>query len=82
VASIANMNKQAFCRFFKARTQKTLVEFINEIRIAHAIKLMSADDGNIGSIAYKCGYNSISNFNKFFRLVTKKTPSEFKKQFA
>lgn len=82
VASIANMNKQAFCRFFKARTQKTLVEFINEIRIAHAIKLMSADGGNIGSIAYKCGYNSISNFNKFFRLVTKKTPSEFKKQFT
>jgi AraC-like DNA-binding protein len=79
VAAVANMNKQAFCRFFKARTQKTLVEFINEIRIAHAIKLMNTDDKNIGSIAYECGYNSISNFNKFFKLVTKKTPSEFKK---
>ena len=80
VAAIANMNKQAFCRFFKARTQKTLVEFINEIRIAHAIKLMNADDMNIGSIAYECGYNSISNFNKFFKLITKRKPSDFKKR--
>jgi AraC-like DNA-binding protein len=80
VAAIANMNKQAFCRFFKARTQKTLVEFVNEIRIAHAIKLMSAEDVNIASIAYDCGYNSISNFNKFFKLVTNQTPSDFKKQ--
>jgi len=80
VAAIANMNKQAFCRFFKARTQKTLVEFINEIRIAHAIKLMNKDNMTISSIAYKCGYNSISNFNKFFKLVKKKKPSDFKKQ--
>jgi len=80
VAAIANMNKQAFCRFFKARTQKTLVQFINEIRIAHAIKLMSQDDVNIGTIVYECGYNSISNFNKFFKLMTNKTPTEFKKQ--
>jgi AraC-like DNA-binding protein len=80
VAAIANMNKQAFCRFFKARTQKTLVEFINEIRIAHAIKLMNTNDMNIGSIAYECGYNSISNFNKFFKVVTKKKPSDFKKR--
>lgn len=80
VASLANMNKQAFCRFFKARTQKTLVEFINEIRIAHAIKLMTKDDMNIGRIAYECGYNSISNFNKFFKQVTHKTPSDFKKR--
>jgi AraC-like DNA-binding protein len=80
VAAIANMNKQAFCRFFKARTQKTLVEFINEIRIAHAIKLMNKDNMTISSIAYECGYNSISNFNKFFKLVKKKKPSDFKKQ--
>ncbi len=80
VAAIANMNKQAFCRFFKTRSQKTLVEFINEIRIAHAIKLMNAKDMNIGAIAYDCGYNSISNFNNFFKRVTGQTPSSFKKR--
>lgn len=80
VASLANMNKQAFCRFFKARTQKTVVEFINEIRIAQAIKLLTAKDAAIKAISFECGYNSISNFNKFFKLITGKTPSEFKRQ--
>ena len=80
VAAVANMNREAFCRFFKERTQKTLMEFINEIRIAHAIKLMNSDEMNISSIAYECGYNSISNFNKFFKIITKKKPSEFKKK--
>jgi len=80
VAALINMNKQAFCRFFKTRTQKTLVEFVNEIRIAHAIKLMNTNDMTIGSIAYECGYNSISNFNKFFKQITNTTPSDYKKR--
>lgn len=82
IATLACMNKQAFCRFFKARTQKTVVEFINEIRVAHAIKLMSKEDASISSIAYKCGYNSISNFNKFFKNVTGKTPSSYRKNMT
>ena len=36
--------------------------------IPHAIKMMNTEDVNIGNIAYECGYNSISNFNKFFKL--------------
>lgn len=80
IASEANMNKQAFCRFFKARTQKTLIEFINEIRIGHAIKLMSTEDQSISAIAYQCGYNSLSHFNKYFKTITGKTPSEYRRK--
>jgi AraC-like DNA-binding protein len=79
VAAIANMNKHAFCRFFRARTQKTLSRVVNEIRVAHAIKLMTSVEANVGNIAFDCGYNSISSFNKFFKLITKKTPSDFKR---
>lgn len=79
LASIANMNKHAFCRFFKMRTQKTPVAFINEVRVAHAVKLMGNEDMSIGAIAYTCGYNSISNFNKFFKNVTSKIPSDYRK---
>lgn len=81
IAAIANMNKQAFCRFFKQRTQKTLSEFINEIRIANAVKLIYEKDASINTIAYECGYNSISNFNKFFKHITGKTPTEYRKSY-
>lgn len=79
VASLAHMNKQAFCRFFKSRTQKTFTEFVNNIRVAHACKLMATGDYQIGSLAYECGFNSLSNFNHFFKTIKGLTPREYQK---
>ncbi len=80
MASIANMNQQAFCRYFKSRTQKTLVEFVNNIRISHACKLISDGDYSITALAYECGFQSLSNFNRFFKEVKGLTPREYRKQ--
>ncbi len=82
IASVGNMNKQAFCRYFKSRTQKTFVEFVNAVRVANACKLLAQSDETIGTIGYHCGFKSISNFNKLFKLVKGVTPSEFKKNLG
>jgi AraC-like DNA-binding protein len=80
VAGLAAMNPNAFCRFFKSRTQKTLTQFINEIRIGHACKLLANEDKSIEHIAYECGYNNVSNFNHFFKLIKKTSPRGYKKE--
>jgi len=80
VAKIANMTKQSFCRYFKARTQKTFVQFVNEVRVSQACKLINAEHNQIGNIAYDCGFNSLSNFNKIFKLIKGITPREYKHQ--
>lgn len=80
VAALVNMNKQAFCRYFKSRTQKTFVQFVNEVRIGHACKLMEEDDIQISCLAYDCGYNSLSNFNRFFKELKGTTPRDFLKK--
>lgn len=77
IADISNMSVTSFCRFFKQRTKKTFTEFLNEIRIGHACKELIYSDYNINEIAYKCGYNNISNFNRQFKEITKFTPSEY-----
>lgn len=82
VAAIAHMNKQAFCRYFKSRTQKTFIELVNEIRIAQACKLMANDNYSIGMIADKCGFNSPSNFNRFFKKAKGTTPRDYKLKLA
>lgn len=82
IAAVGNMNKQAFCRYFKARTQKTFVEFVNAVRIAHACKLLTQGDQSIGSIAYACGFESLSNFNKFFKQAKGVAPRDYKKMIA
>ena len=82
VAALVSMNKQAFCRYFKSRTQKTFVEFVNEVRIGHACKLITDGERQIGNLAYECGFNSLSNFNRFFKEAKGVTPRDYKKMVA
>jgi YesN/AraC family two-component response regulator len=53
-ASIANMQKAAFCRYFKRKTKKKFSEFVNEIRIMHARKLLTETDEKVQE-KYKAG---------------------------
>jgi len=82
VASLANMNKQAFCRYFKSRTQKTFVQFVNEVRISQACRLMTDGENQIAVLAYECGFNSLSNFNRFFKEIKDMTPREYLRMLA
>ncbi|HEY8972317.1 MAG TPA: AraC family transcriptional regulator, partial [Puia sp.] len=77
-AKQAHMTPQAFCRYFKKHTMHTFVSFLNEVRINEACKKLT--DGNydsIATVAYNCGFNSITNFNRVFKSVTRKSPSDY-----
>lgn len=78
VARLAFMTPQAFCRYFKKHTHHTLVTFINQVRINEACKkLVDNKYESIASVAYNTGFNSITNFNRVFKSVTKKSPKEY-----
>ena len=77
-AGQVHMTPQAFCRYFKKRTRHTFVSFLNEVRIHEACKRLT--DGavdSISTIAYTCGFNSITNFNRVFKSIIGKSPSEY-----
>jgi AraC-like DNA-binding protein len=79
IASIANMTKNAFCKYFKKRTNKTYISFLTEVRIENACKLLKSDkDVSINEIAYKVGFNNISNFNRKYKEVKKMTPLKYR----
>lgn len=77
VAAKACMTNTAFCRFFKKRTRKTLVQFITEARIGYACKLLLEERYTVSEIAYKSGFKNISNFNRQFKTITGKTPLHY-----
>jgi AraC-like DNA-binding protein len=81
VASLVNLNKSSFCRYFKYRTHKTCSQFLNEIRIAHACKLLVNGEMTISEICYETGYNNISHFNRQFKLITGLTAKEYAKKY-
>ncbi|MEG2061528.1 MAG: AraC family transcriptional regulator [Alistipes sp.] len=80
IAEIANMTPQAFCKYFKERTHKTFMEFVNEVRIGHACKLLYEDNFNIMQVCYESGFNNLSNFNRQFKKFTNLSPVEYRKQ--
>jgi len=80
VSDIANMTPNAFCRYFKQRTNKTFVNFLIDIRIGNACKLLAKNnDLNITEISYKSGFNNLANFNRKFKAIKGVTPSEYRK---
>ena len=81
ISEIANMSRNAFCRYFKKRTNKTFFQFLIEIRIEHACKqLYSNPDQSIASISELCGFQNTANFNRKFKEVKGMTPSHYRSQ--
>lgn len=80
IAGVAKMSPTAFCRYFKARTQKSFVTFLQEIRISHACKLLRQDKLSVMEVALESGYNNLVNFNKCFKGITTLSPSEYRKK--
>ncbi|WP_183564085.1 AraC family transcriptional regulator [Mucilaginibacter sp. SP1R1] len=80
VSDLCNMTPNAFCRFFKSRTQKSFTQFLNELRIGHACKLIQNETYSVSDVCYQSGYNNLPNFNKFFKTVTGFTPSKYRKK--
>jgi AraC-like DNA-binding protein len=82
VAEKANMSKNAFCRYFKKRTNKTFFQFLIEIRIENACKLLyNSKDLPVSSISELCGFQNIANFNRKFKELKNITPSQYRNQF-
>jgi len=82
VAQIAKTSISNFGRFFKINTKKTYTQFLKEIRIAHACKLLKLDHLYVSQIFHECGYQNISHFNRQFKDVKGITPTEYRKQFS
>ncbi len=81
IASLIGLSEGAFCAFFKKNTKKTFFEFIKEVRISYACKLLNADkDQPISSICFECGYNNFANFNRQFKEVTNVSPKQYRKK--
>lgn len=81
IASKANMSVTAFCAYFKKSTKKSYIEFVNEVRISYACKLLQDTDKSVINVCYESGFNTAVNFNKQFLKVKKITPSQYRNRF-
>ncbi|WOH38112.1 AraC family transcriptional regulator [Thalassotalea fonticola] len=78
IAGIVGLTTQGFSRFFKKYTGLTFVKFVNILRINEACRLLVRENFDVTQIAYMCGYQNISNFNRRFQEIKGSTPSDFR----
>jgi len=82
ISQQAAMTKNAFCKYFKKRTNKTYVTFLNELRIEEACKLLQIkNELTIAEVAELTGFQNISNFNRKFKHFKNTTPRVYQKNF-
>lgn len=82
IATQIGMTTAAFCRYFKEKTGKGFIYFVNEMRIGYACKLLIEKQLSISQVCFECGFNNLSNFNRTFKRQTGLTPQEYRQQFV
>lgn len=81
IADLTNMTETSFSRYFKSRVNKSFSDFLKELRIDYARKLINENKLSINQISYDSGYTTLSNFNKQFKDVTGKTPLQYRNEY-
>lgn len=81
VAQLVNMNEVSFSRFIKKRTGKTFIDYVLDVRVGSAARMMVDTSKSISEICYECGFNNLSNFNRIFKKKKGFTPKEFRANY-
>ena len=82
VSAEVNMREVSFSRFIRKRTGRTFIEILNGIRLNHATRLLMETTQSVAEIAYKCGFNNLSYFNRIFKKNNNCTPLTFRENYA
>ena len=82
VAAVAGLTPTAFCRYFKERTKKTFVQYLNDMRIGHAKKFLIEGKMKISTLSMEVGFNNLSNFIEQFKKSTNMLPSEYQEKYG
>lgn len=78
VAELIGMSESAFSHFFKKRTNRNFVSYLNDVRIGHATRMLFETTHSVAEIAFLSGFNNISNFNRVFKKSKGQNPSEYR----
>lgn len=81
ISALSNLSTTSFCRYFKQMTKKTYYDFLTEIRVSHACRLLIEDNMTVEAICLECGFNNASNFYRHFKKIIGSTPVEYKRKY-
>lgn len=81
IAEVANISPNSFCRYFKSRTGKTYSQFLIELRVGHACKLLIETNTCLKRLCFESGFNNFTSFHKYFKIITGRSPLMYQREF-
>lgn len=82
IAEVGNISPNSFCRYFKSRTRKTYSQFLIELRVGHACKLLIENNRCLKQLCFESGFNNFTSFHKYFKMITGKSPLTYQREFT
>ena len=82
IALISGLIPSSFCRYFRTKTGKTYNQFLIEIRVGYACRLLLDKTQSIKQICFESGFNNFSCFHKYFKSITGFTPQVYQERFT
>ncbi len=79
IASSVFMSREYFSHVFRECTGKSPFSYLNDYRIRRGMELLETTDMSVTEIAFACGYNQLSYFNRRFSELAKCTPTEYRR---
>ncbi|MBO9617654.1 MAG: helix-turn-helix domain-containing protein [Niabella sp.] len=81
IAEVANISPNSFCRYFKSHTGKTYSQFLIELRVGHACKLLIETNTCLKRLCFESGFNNFTSFHKYFKVITGRSPLMYQREF-
>lgn len=78
LAELVGMTPTAFSRFFKLRTGRLVSDYIIDVRLGFATRILVDSTNSVSEICYDCGFNNVSYFNRIFKKKKGCSPTEFR----
>lgn len=81
IARMVNMSDSAFSHFFRKYNNKSFTQFLIDMRIGYACKLLLDTDETVNQVCFNSGFNNITNFNRLFKKYRDCTPLEYRRRY-
>jgi len=78
IAQVANISRHYFCKMFKKATGINFTDYLSRVRVEKSKTLLLNPNSRISEVAFACGFQSMTNFNRAFKRIVRRSPTQFR----
>jgi AraC-like DNA-binding protein/ligand-binding sensor protein len=78
IAQVANISRHYFCKMFKKATGINFTDYLSRVRVEKSKTLLLNPNSRISEAAFACGFQSMTNFNRAFKRIVGRSPTQFR----